>query len=90
MTPDTVTELGRQALWVALLITTPILLSSLVVGLIIAMFQAATSIQEQTMTFVPKLLVIGAIMVLAGPWLIGVMLDYTRELIRSIPSLISF
>lgn len=90
MTPDTVTELGRQALWVALLITTPILLSSLVVGLIIAMFQAATSIQEQTLTFVPKLLVIGAIMVLAGPWLIGVMLDYTRELIHSIPSLISF
>lgn len=88
MTPDVVTELGRQALWVALLLSTPILLSALIVGLIIAMFQAATQINEQTLTFVPKLLVIGAIMVLAGPWLITVLLDYTRDLIRSIPTLI--
>lgn len=88
MTPDTVTELGRQALWVALLLSMPILLATLLVGLVIAMFQAATSIQEQTLSFVPKLLIIGAILVLAGPWLIGVLLDYTRELIRSIPSLI--
>lgn len=88
MTPDTVTELGRQALWIALIVTTPILLTSLIVGLIIAMFQAATSINEQTLTFVPKLLVIGAVMVLAGPWLITTLMDYTRDLIRSIPSLI--
>ncbi|BBL71503.1 flagellar biosynthesis protein FliQ [Methylogaea oryzae] len=88
MTPDTVTELGRQALWVALIVTTPILLTALVVGLIIAIFQAATSINEQTLTFVPKLLVIGAVMVLAGPWLITTLMDYTRDLIRSIPSLI--
>ncbi|WP_373280467.1 flagellar biosynthetic protein FliQ [Methylogaea oryzae] len=60
----------------------------LVVGLIIAIFQAATSINEQTLTFVPKLLVIGAVMVLAGPWLITTLMDYTRDLIRSIPSLI--
>lgn len=88
MTPDTVTELGRQALWVALLLSMPILLATLLIGLVIAMFQAATSIQEQTLSFVPKLLIIGAILILAGPWLIGVLLDYTRELIRSIPSLI--
>lgn len=88
MTPDTVTELGRQALWVALLLSMPILLATLLVGLVIAMFQAATSIQEQTLSFVPKLLIIGAILVLAGPWLIGVLLDYTRDLIRSIPTLI--
>lgn len=89
MTPDTVTELGREAMWVALLLTTPILLSALIIGLIIAIFQAATSIQEQTLTFVPKLLVIGAIMILAGPWMITMLLDYTRDLIRSIPTLIS-
>jgi flagellar biosynthetic protein FliQ len=88
VTPDTVTELGRQALWVALLLSMPILLATLLIGLVIAMFQAATSIQEQTLSFVPKLLIIGAILILAGPWLIGVLLDYTRELIRSIPSLI--
>lgn len=88
MTPDTVTELVRQALWVALIVTAPLLLTALVVGLVISMFQAATSINEQTLSFVPKVLVIGAVMVFAGPWLIGTLVDYTRDLIRSIPVLI--
>jgi len=88
MTPDTVNAIGQQALLVAVQLTAPILLSSLVIGLVIAVFQAATQINEMTLTFVPKLIVIGVVLVVAGPWMLGVLVDYTRDLIRSIPGLI--
>ena len=88
MTPDSIMTIGQQTLIVAAKLTTPLLLSSLVVGLVIAMFQAATQINEMTLTFVPKLFVAGAIMVLAGPWMIATLVDYTRDLLLSIPTLI--
>jgi len=88
MTPESIVDLGRQALLITVQITGPILLATLAVGLLIAMFQAATQINEMTLTFVPKLIVMALIMVLAGPWLLQVLVDYTRELIRSIPNLI--
>ncbi len=88
MTPDTVMMVGQEAMLVAVKLTAPILLSSLVVGLIIAMFQAATQINEMTLTFVPKLITIGAVLVIAGPWMITVLVDYIQTLVRNIPTLI--
>lgn len=88
MTPDTVMVVGQNALVIAVKITAPILLSSLIVGLIIAMFQAATQINEMTLTFVPKLATLGAVLVVAGPWILTVLIDYIQDLFRSIPLLI--
>jgi flagellar biosynthetic protein FliQ len=88
MTPDTVNAIGQQALLVAVQLSAPILISALAIGLVIAVFQAATQINEMTLTFVPKLIVIGVVLVVAGPWMLGVLVDYTRELVKSIPELI--
>jgi len=88
MTPDSVMMVGQEAMLVAVKLTAPILLSSLVVGLIIAMFQAATQINEMTLTFVPKLITIGSVLVFAGPWMITVLVDYIQALVRNIPALI--
>ena len=88
MTPDTVMIVGQEAMLVAVKLTAPILLSSLIVGLIIAMFQAATQINEMTLTFVPKLITIGAVLVFAGPWMITVLVDYIQTLVSNIPALI--
>ncbi len=88
MTPDTIVSLGQQAIVVTVELTAPILLSTLLVGLIIAMFQAATQINEMTLTFVPKLIVMALIMLLAGSWMLGVLVDYTRNLFHDIPSLL--
>ena len=73
---------------VAIKLTAPVLLPSLAVGLLIAVFQAATQINESTLTFVPKLIVIGMVLLLAGPWMLQVFLDYCQGLIRDIPQLI--
>jgi flagellar biosynthetic protein FliQ len=89
MTPETVTTIGQQALWVTMLVAAPLLLSALAVGLLVGMFQAATQINEMTMSFIPKLLVIVAALVIAGPWMLGVLVDYTRQLMEQIPSLVS-
>jgi flagellar biosynthetic protein FliQ len=89
MTPETVTTIGQQALWVTMLVGAPLLLSALAVGLLVGMFQAATQINEMTMSFIPKLLVIVAALVVAGPWMLGVLVDYTRQLMEQIPSLVS-
>lgn len=88
MTPDAVMMIGQEALVVAVKITAPILLSFLAVGLLIAMFQAATQINEITLAFVPKLIALGAIMVIAGPWILSVLVDYMQTLYRNIPSMI--
>jgi flagellar biosynthetic protein FliQ len=66
----------------------PFLLAILAVGLVIAVFQAATQINEMTLSFVPKLIVVGLLLLVAGQWMQGILIDYTRELIRSIPWLI--
>jgi len=88
MTPDTIISLGQQVIVVTVQLTAPILLSTLAVGLIIAMFQAATQINEMTLTFVPKLIVMALILLLAGNWMLGVLVDYTRNLFHDIPNLI--
>ena len=89
MTPEMVTTIGQQALWVTMLIAAPLLLSALAVGLMIGMFQAATQINEMTLSFIPKLLVLVAALVVAGPWMLSVIVNYTRQLMEQIPSLIS-
>lgn len=88
MTPETVMNVGRQALEVTALLSGPLLISSLVVGLIVAMFQAATQINEMTLTFIPKLMTIGAVLLIAGPWLLQNLMSFTIRLIQSIPQLI--
>ena len=88
MTPDLIHDAIRHGLELTLLVVTVLILPALVVGLVVSMAQAATGIQEMTLSFVPKLLVVLATLILAGPWLTQVMTDYTRELVESIPSLI--
>ncbi len=89
MTPETVITIGQQALWVTMLIASPMLLSALGVGLLVGMFQAATQINEMTLSFIPKLLVLVLALIFAGPWMLGVIVTYTRQLMEQIPSLIS-
>ncbi len=89
MTPESVMSIGSQAIHVSLLIGAPLLLVALVVGLIISVFQAATQINEATLSFIPKLLAVFAVLVIAGPWMMGQMLDYIRVLFSSIPQLVT-
>ncbi len=89
MTPEVVMSMTYQALRVALIMAGPLLLMTLAVGLIISIFQAATQINEMTLSFIPKLLAVGATLVLLGPWLISTMVDYIRSLLDSIPGLAS-
>ena len=89
MTPETVTTIGQQALWVTMMIAAPMLVSALAVGLLIGMIQAATQINEMTLSFIPKLLVLVISIVVAGPWMLSVIINFTRQLIEQIPSLIS-
>jgi flagellar biosynthetic protein FliQ len=81
-------EIGMRAMTVTTLLAAPLLLSALVVGLLVGMFQAATQINEMTMSFIPKLFVLVLAIVAAGPWMLSVIINYTRELMYSIPSLI--
>ncbi|OUL99246.1 flagellar biosynthesis protein FliQ [Variovorax sp. JS1663] len=89
MTPESVMSIGSQAIHVSLLLGAPLLLVALVVGLVISIFQAATQINEATLSFIPKLLAVFAVLVIAGPWMLGQMLDYIRTLFSSIPQLVS-
>ncbi|MBX5459658.1 MAG: flagellar biosynthesis protein FliQ [Steroidobacteraceae bacterium] len=89
MTPETVMTVGQRALEITLLLAAPLLLVALVTGLVVGAFQAATQINEMTLSFIPKLLAMAATLVIAGPWMLKVIVSYTRELIRSIPMLIS-
>ncbi len=89
MTPETITTIGQQALWVTIMIAAPLLGSALAVGLLVGMIQAATQINEMTLSFIPKLLVLVMSLVLAGPWMLSVIINYTRQLMEQIPSLIS-
>ena len=88
MTPDTVIDLGQQALYLIAMITAPMLLSALTIGLIIGMFQAATSINEQTLSFIPKLMVLLLSILIAGPWMLNLLLSFTRRLYLGIPGLL--
>jgi flagellar biosynthetic protein FliQ len=88
MNPQTVISLGQGALELTLIVSAPMLLAALVVGLIVSVFQAATQINEMTLSFIPKLIAIFASLLISGPWLIGMMTDYMRRLITSIPTMI--
>jgi flagellar biosynthetic protein FliQ len=88
MTPGIVMEIGRQAIEVTLVLAAPMLLSALVVGLIISIFQAATQLNEATLQFVPKLVVMFLVLILVGPWMLQYMIDYIQRLFESIPQLI--
>ena len=85
---DSVMELGRNAMLISMYLTIPLLGASLIVGLVIAVFQAATSINEMTLTFVPKVAVIGFVLTFAGHWMIGKLTGFTQRLIENIPFLI--
>jgi flagellar biosynthetic protein FliQ len=89
MTPDTIMTIGSRALEIALALAAPLLLAALITGVIIGAFQAATSINEMTLSFIPKLIAISLTLALAGPWMLKTLVGYTRELILSIPGLIS-
>jgi flagellar biosynthetic protein FliQ len=82
-----VVDLARQALWMTMLISAPLLGVGLLVGLLVGIFQAATSINEQTLSFIPKIVAIGITMSLAGGWMINTMVDYTKGIFTRIPNL---
>ena len=89
MTAETVMTMTYQAMKIVLAMAGPLLRITLVVGLVISIFQAATQINEMTLSFIPKLLAMCGVLVLLGPWLIGIMVDYIRQLIGQIPMLVS-
>ena len=89
MTPDTVMSIGSRALEMALALAAPLLLAALITGVVVGAFQAATSINEMTLSFIPKLVVIALTLAVAGPWMLKTLVGYTRELILSIPGLIN-
>ena len=80
--------LGYEAMKLSLLLGAPLLLVALVTGLLISLFQAATQINEMTLSFIPKLLAVFATLVIAGPWMLNTVLDYMRNLFSSIPQLV--
>ncbi len=88
MTPESVLSVGENALTVTMLLAAPLLLSALAVGLLIGMIQAATQIQEMTLSFIPKLIVLVVALMIAGPWMLGLITDFTVGLFQSIPDFI--
>jgi flagellar biosynthetic protein FliQ len=88
MTPETIMTLGQRALEVTMMLAAPLLLSALVIGLLVGVFQAATQINEMTLSFIPKLIGMAITLVIAGSWMLKVIVGYTRELFESIPGLI--
>lgn len=88
MTPEVVITQGRDALQLALMLAAPLLLTSLAVGVIVGIFQAATQINEMTLSFIPKLVAMSAVLVFTGPWMLRLLMEFTRQLFESIPSMI--
>ncbi len=88
MTPDFVVSIGQEALKVTTLISAPILISVLVIGVLIGMFQAATSINEMTLSFVPKLIVLALVLTYAGGWMLNIMVEFTQRIFEMIPEII--
>jgi len=88
MNSESVLSLVQQTLWITMLISAPLLLTSLVMGLVVSIFQAATQINEMTLSFIPKLLAVFVVGVITGPWMISTFVDFTRRLFEDIPGLI--
>ncbi len=85
MTPESVMTLGQQAIEMTLLLSAPLLLSALAIGLIVSIFQAATQINEQTLSFIPKLVGVFVVLIFAGPWMVTMMVDFIKRLFGGIP-----
>jgi flagellar biosynthetic protein FliQ len=88
MTPESVMTMGRQAMEVTLMIASPMLLTSLVVGLLVSIFQAATQINEATLSFIPKLLGVFMALIISGPWVLSVIVDYMHTMFSGIPAMV--
>ena len=88
MGSQAVLTLVQQALFVTVLVSAPLLLTALVVGLVVSIFQAATQINEMTLSFIPKLLAMFAVLVLVGPWMLTTLVDYVQRLFGSIPQIV--
>lgn len=88
MTPESVLDIGKEALSVVVMLAAPMLLSALAIGLFIGIIQAATQIQEMTLSFIPKLIVLVVALLIAGPWMLGLIMDFTINLYTNIPELI--
>jgi len=89
MDTTTVVDLGQQALWMTVLVSAPLLAVALVVGLVIGVLQAATSINEATLSFIPKLVALGLTLAVVGGWQLTTLVDYTRALFQRIPTLMN-
>ena len=89
MTPESVMTMGRNAMEVTLMVSAPLLLVALIIGLVVSIFQAATQINEATLSFIPKLVGVFIALVVAGPWMLSVMLDYMRQVFTGIPGMVS-
>lgn len=85
MTPESVIEFGQHALYVAMIVAAPLLLTALAVGLIIGVVQAATQINEMTLSFIPKVIAMATVALIAGPWMLRTLVQFTRQLIESLP-----
>ncbi|WP_456380692.1 flagellar biosynthesis protein FliQ [Thiolapillus sp.] len=88
MTPESTLAVGESALMVTIFLAAPLLLSALAIGLFIGVLQAATQIQEMTLSFIPKLMVLVVALMVAGPWMLGLITDFTTQLFERIPDLI--
>ncbi|AOZ49662.1 flagellar biosynthesis protein FliQ [Chromobacterium vaccinii] len=88
MSPELIISIVQNALYILIIVSAPVLLTSLLVGLLISILQAATQINEMTLTFIPKLLAMFLVLVLAGPWMLNTLIEYTTRLFQSIPSVI--
>ena len=89
MTPETVMSIAYQAMMVTLYLGAPLLLTALLIGLLVSLFQAATQINEMTLSFIPKILGVFAVLIIAGPWLLSLIIDFTRTLFQTMPFLVS-
>jgi flagellar biosynthetic protein FliQ len=88
MSPETVVTLGRQALELMLIVSAPLLLVALVLGLAVSFFQAITQLNEQTLSFLPKLVGVALTLIVAGPWMISTLVDYLQRTLQSIPQMV--
>lgn len=88
MTPESVMTIGRTALEITILVSAPVLLVTLAVGLMVAVFQAATQINDPSLSFIPKILAVLLTFALAGPWMLTVMTDYMRRVLTGLPGII--
>ena len=88
MSSDMAVQVGRDALFMVMLISAPMLGLGLLVGIIVSIFQATTQIQEQTLAFIPKIIAVFVAVLMFGPWILSLMVDYTREIFLSLPQMI--